>query len=101
MPKKSAKNNELLKSIKNNASPQMYNLVLDLVNENREENAETVLKVDYLIDYANTCIRDKDFEEANEILKKAAARVDMLKGQGVNTEYLEYLIDGIKKKIKR
>jgi hypothetical protein len=101
MPKKSAMNNELLKSIKNKTSPQIYSLVLDLVNEDREDLAEIALKTDYLIDYANTCIRQKDYVEAKEAAEKAAARIDKLKGFGVNTEYLVYLYEGINKKIKR
>lgn len=101
MPKKSAKNNELLKSIKNKTSPQIYSLVLDLINEDREDLAELAIKIDYLIDYANTCIRQKDYAEAEEAAEKAVVRIDKLNGEGLNTEYLEYLYEGIKKKIKR
>jgi hypothetical protein len=100
MPKKSAKNNELLKSIKNKTSPQIYDLVLHLVNDDREDMAETALKIDYLIDYAGTCIRQKDYKEAEDTMKKASVRIDKLRSEGADTEYFEYLLEGIKRKLK-
>lgn len=101
MPKKSAKNSELLKSIKRDTSPQIYNLVLDLVNEDREGFAEIILKVDYLLDYASTCIRQRDYEEANETLEKARARITVLRDEKVNTEHLDYLYEGLRKKMNK
>ena len=48
-----SKNNDLLRDSKQITSPKIYSLLLDLVNDNREDLAEMVLKIDYLIEYAN------------------------------------------------
>jgi predicted translin family RNA/ssDNA-binding protein len=98
MTKKSSRNNDFLFNSKSNASPQIYSLLNDLVNLDKEDLAKVVIKVDYLLKYASTCIKQKDFEEANEGLNKAQSRIDMLKNEEVNTEYLEYLYAGIAKK---
>ena len=95
MPKKNAKNNDLLREVKGNTTPQVYSLLLDLVNEEREDLAELVLKIDYLFDYTNTCIRDKDYDEAKECLEKARVRIDKLKAENVQIDYLEYLYEGL------
>ncbi|MCJ7689927.1 MAG: hypothetical protein MUO60_11485 [Clostridiaceae bacterium] len=100
MAKKSSRNNDLLYNSKANASPQIYSLLLNLVNQDKEDLAQVVIKVDYLLEYASRCIKQKDFEEANEGLNKAKSRIDMLKNEEVNTEYLEYLYAGIAKKAK-
>lgn len=100
MAKKSSRNNDLLFNSKANASPQIYSLLIKLVNENREDLAQVVIKVDYLLEYASSCIKQKDFDEAKEGLTKAKSRIDMLKSQEVNTEYLEYLYAGIAKRAK-
>jgi hypothetical protein len=101
MAKKTSKNNDLLYNSKDNASPQIYSLLIDLVNQDKEDLAQVVIKVDYLLEYASRCIKQKDFEEANEGLIKAKTRIDMLKTEEVNTEYLEYLYTGIAKKAKQ
>jgi predicted translin family RNA/ssDNA-binding protein len=98
MTKKSSINNDFLYNSKANASPQIYSLLNELVNLNKEDLAKVVIKIDYLLKYASTCIKQKDFEEANESLKKAKTRIDMLKNEEANTEYLEYLYAGIAKK---
>lgn len=98
MAKKSSRNNDLLYNFKEKASPQIYSLLLQLVNEDREDLAQVVVKIDYLLEYASSCIKQKDLEEAKEALEKAKSRIDMLKNQEVNTEYLEYLYNGISKK---
>lgn len=100
MAKKSSRNNDLLYNSKSKASPQIYSLLLKLVNEDREDLAQVVLKIDYLLEYTSSCIKQKDFEEAKESLNKTKIRIDMLKTEGVNTEYLEYLYTGISKKAK-
>ena len=98
MAKKSSRNNDLLYNSKEKASPQIYSLLLQLVNEDREDLAQVVIKIDYLLEYASSCIKQKDLEEAKEGLEKAKSRIDMLKNQEVNTEYLEYLYTGIAQK---
>lgn len=99
MTKKSSRNNDLLYNSKSNASPKIYSLLTDLVNQDKEDLAKVVINVDYLLKYASTCIKQKDFEEANEGLSKAKTRIDMLKNKEVNTEFLEYLYAGIAKKV--
>lgn len=101
MGKITSKNNDLLRDAKQKTSPKVYELLLELVNKNREDLAELVLKIDYLIEYSNKSIKAKDFEEAKEAISKAEERLKMLKRQDVDVEYLIYLIDGANKKIKK
>lgn len=98
MAKKNTRNNELLSINKSKTSPKIYSLLLGLVNDEREDLAEIVLKVDYLLEYASRSIKQKDFDEAKEGLEGAKTRIDKLKREGVDTEYLEYLFKGIEKK---
>ena len=49
MAKITSKNNNLLRDSRNKVSPKVYDLLIDLVNEDREDLAEMVLKIDYLI----------------------------------------------------
>jgi Na+/phosphate symporter len=100
MAKISARNNELLKINKDRTSPKIYSLLVELVNDDREELAQIVLRVDYLLQYANTCIKHKDNEEARETLIKAKERIDALKAEGANTEHLEYIYVGISDKVR-
>ncbi|WP_291580178.1 hypothetical protein [Clostridium sp. UBA6640] len=100
MSKKSSNNNELLSNSKANSSPKIYHLLVKLVNDEREDLAELVLKVDYLLEYASRCIKQKDFTEAKEVSDKAKNRINTLKDNYVDTEYLDYLYEGIVKKIK-
>ena len=101
MSKKSTWNSELLNSAKANTSPKIYNILLELVNEDRDDLAEVVLKVDYILEYASSCIKQKDLREARESLDKAKSRITLLENQGANVEYLEYLYEGIAKKCKK
>ena len=100
MSRKTSKNNDLLSSVRKDTSPKIYSLLVDLVNEDREDLADLVLKIDYLLEYSSTCIRQKDFDEARESLSKVENRIKMLEMQKVDTEYIKYLYDGIKKKCK-
>ena len=99
MAKKSSRNNDLLYNSKANSSPQIYSLLINLVNQDKESLAHAVIKIDYLLEYASRCIKQKDFEEANEGLRNAKSRIDMLKNEEIDVEYLEYLYAGIAKKI--
>lgn len=98
MAKKTTRNNKLLLNAKENTSPKVYSLLLSLVNEDKEELAEIVLKIDYLLEYASRCMKQRDFEEAKEGLRGAKTRIDRLKEEAVDTEHLEYLYEGIKEK---
>lgn len=100
MAKKNSRNTDILKETKNTTSPRIYSLLVELVNENREDLAEDVLKVDYLLTYTSNCIKDKDFKEAKSTIKMAKERLDKLKDNNADIEYLEYLYDGINSKIK-
>lgn len=101
MTKKTAANNDILYSAKEKTSPKIYELLLKLVNDNREDLAKSVLRIDYLLQYASNSIKQKDFDEALEGLNGAKMRIDMLKKENVDVEYIEYLYDGINKKLKK
>lgn len=100
MAKKTSKNNDLLYTARENTSPKVYDIILDLVNKDKENIAKDVMKVDYLLEYTSTCIKQKDFRGARESINRVSERIEILKENGANTEYLEYLRDGIKNKIK-
>ena len=100
MGRKTSKNNDLLNSVRKDTSPKIYSLLVDLVNDNREDLAEMVLKIDYLLEYSSACIRQKDFKEAKESLKRVSDRISLLDKENVDTEYIKYLYDGINKKCK-
>lgn len=100
MGRKTSKNNDLLSSVRKDTSPKIYSLLVDLVNNDREDLAELVLKIDYLLEYSSACIRQKDFGEAKEALGKVENRIKMLDMQDIDTEYIKYLYDGIRKKYK-
>ncbi|MGG7059085.1 hypothetical protein ACQPUY_13630 [Clostridium nigeriense] len=100
MSRKTSKNNDLLSSVRKDTSPKIYSLLVDLVNDNREDLADLVIKIDYLLEYSSSCIRQKDFEEARESLSKVENRIKMLEMQKVDTEYIKYLYDGINNKCK-
>ena len=100
MAKKNSRNTDILKDSKSITSPKIYSILVDLVNNDREDLAEDVLKIDYLLDYTNRCIKEKDIKEAKETIKIAEERIDKIRKIGFNIEYLEYIYDGIKSKIK-
>lgn len=100
MAKKNSRNTDILKDTKDTTSPKIYSMLVELVNEDREDLAEDVLKIDYLLTYTSTCIKDKDFKEAKATIKMVKARIDKLIDNNVNVEYVRYLYDGINAKIK-
>ena len=100
MAKKTSRNTDILKETKDTTSPKVYSLLVKLVNDNREDLAEDVLKIDYLLTYTNTCIKDKDFRQAKETMEMIKNRLDKLVDNEVNVEYLLYVYDGIKNKMK-
>lgn len=100
MAKINSKNNDLLHNSKLTTTPKVYTILLHLVNEGREDLAQVVQRVDYLILYAGRCIALKDFKEAKEAMEKAKERIEFLKKEGAEIEYLEYLYEGTNKKLK-
>ncbi len=100
MAKKNSRNNQLLNKVREDTSPKIYGLILKLVNEDREDLAEIVVKIDYLLEYASNCIKHRDYEEAREVLDKAKDRMDKLNNERIDVEHLEYLYEGIDKKCK-
>ena len=100
MSKVTSKSNDFLFSAKSNTSAKIYSILLELVNEDREDLAKEVKKVDYLLEYTSTCIKLKDFKEAKVSIKNVEDRIKRLEKEKVDVEYLKYLYEGIKKKIK-
>ncbi|WP_346879498.1 hypothetical protein [Clostridium sp. UBA3061] len=100
MAKKNSKNNDFLNTHRNSSYPKIYSLLLDLVNDDREDLAKIVLKVDYLLQYTSNAIKQRDYAEAKEAIEKARERIDSLKAENVDVEYLEYLYQGIIKNCK-
>lgn len=100
MGKKNSRNNDFLNRVRNETSPKVYEILLELINKDCEDLAEIVLKIDYLLEYASSCIKHRDYEEAREGLEKARVRIHKLKEKNVNVDYLEYLYEGIDKKCK-
>ena len=101
MAKITSKNNDLLRDSRNKVSPKIYSLLIDLVNEDREDLADMVLKIDYLIEYANSAVKGKDFTEALDTVQRAEERLKMIKRENFDISHLEYLIEGVKKKIRK
>lgn len=101
MARKNARNNELLSSARPNVHSKVYALMLELVNEDREDLAEAVLKIDNLLHLSVSCIRDRSFNEAKQALSNAKNRMDAIRQDGVNTEYFDELYEGLIKGIKK
>lgn len=99
MAKKNSRNTDILKETKNTTTSKVYSLLVKLVNEDREDLAKDVLKIDYLLTYTNTCIKDKDFKQAKDTMEIVKSRIDKLLDNNVNVEYLMYIYDGIKMKL--
>lgn len=102
MGRRNARNSVVLKSAKDRTSPKVYDLLLRLVNSDKEDLAELVLKIDYLFEYASVCIKQKDYKETKEALLKARKRMDKIKvvDSEIDIDCLEYLYEGILKKAK-
>ncbi|MGM9935329.1 hypothetical protein [uncultured Clostridium sp.] len=101
MARKSSRNTDILKDTKNTTSPKIYSMLVELVNADREDLAEDVLKADYLLEYTSKCIKDKDYKEASYTISMAKDRIEKVRDCGFDVEYLMYLYDGIHSKIKK
>lgn len=100
MDKKNSVNNDFLRTYKARTTTKVYDILVKLVKADRQDLAEVVVKIDYLVDYCNSCIKAKDFNEAKEVLSKIKERLDLLKENDETAEYMEFLYEGLKKKIK-
>ena len=100
MKRKSCKNNDLLHKAREVTTPKVYSLVTKLVNEDREDMAEMVLKVDYLLTYVNSAIKSKDIKVAKESLNIIRKRLDRLSENQVDISHLEGLYNNMLKSIK-
>ena len=98
MAKITSKHNDLLRDSRNKVTPKVYTLLMDLVNSDREDLAEMTLKIDYLIEYANSAIKAKDFSEAKDSMQRAEERIKMIKRENFDVSHLEYLIEVLKKR---
>ncbi len=101
MAKRNSRNNDLLKETKNTTTPKVYSLLVSLVNEDKENLAEDVLKIDYLLTYTNNCIKDKDFKEAKYTLQILDRRIENLKKQNVDIDHLSNLYDKLNSQINK
>ena len=77
MAKITSRNNNLLRDCRNKVSPKVYDLLIELVNNDREDLAEMAL----------------------ETVQRAEERLKMIKREKFDVSHLEYLIEGVKKKI--
>lgn len=100
MRTKTAKNNDFLYKNREGATPKVYALLVELVNEDREDLAKIVVKIDYLVEYAINAMRQKDFKEAKEALDGVEPRMEILKKENVDTSYLDYIYEGAIKRCK-
>lgn len=102
MARKNARNSDVLKGAKERTSTKVYDLLLRLVNAEREDLAELALKIDYLFEYTSTCIKQRDKKEAKKTLEKARERMDKIKSEekDIDIKCLEYLYEGLLKKTK-
>lgn len=101
MAKITSKQNDLLRDSRTKVSPKVYTLLMELVNDDKEQLAEVVLKIDYLISYANTAIKAKDFKDALETIQRAEERVKLIKREKYDVSHLENMINDIKNKIRK
>ncbi|WP_426347975.1 hypothetical protein ACPWSR_09385 [Alloiococcus sp. CFN-8] len=99
MARKNTRNSKLLFNSKDITSPKVYAFLVKLVNDDREDLAEKALKIDYLLNYAQSCLKQKDKMEARSALDNALTRMNELTSQGYEPEHLKYIYDGIVKKL--
>ena len=69
MAKKNSRNTDILKDSKDTTSPKIYSILVNLVNNDREDLAEDVLKIDYLLDYTNRCIKAVSYTHLQHYLQ--------------------------------
>ncbi|WP_027632677.1 hypothetical protein [Clostridium hydrogeniformans] len=100
MKRRSCKNNDLLNKAREVTTPKVYSLVTKLVNDEMEDMAEVVLKVDYLLTYVNSAIKSKDIKVAKDSLNIIRKRLDILSENQVDINHLEGLYNDMMKSIK-
>lgn len=100
MAKITSRNNDFLKTHRNTTSPKVYSLLIELINNDREDLANEVIKIDYLVDYFNTCIKKRDRREGKETLERINTRLSKLKKEKIDTSHFENLCESILKNNK-
>lgn len=100
MAKRTSKNTDFLSLAKETTSPKIYPLLVKLVNEDREDLAALITKIDYLLEYTSKAIKARDYREAKASIKAVEDRINILEKENVDVEYIKYLYEGINKKIK-
>lgn len=100
LAKKTSKNNDFLNTYKDNSSPKVYNLLVSLMNEDKETEAKAVTRLDYLITYFNSLAKGKNKKEIKEIYESINERIAMLKKKNVDISFLEDLFNKIIKENK-
>lgn len=101
MARKNSRNNELLSSARPKVHTKVYSLMMELVNEDREDLAEAVYKIDHLLHLSSSFIGDRNYNEAKETLANVKGRMDKLKQEGVDNTYFDELYAGLLKSIKK
>ena len=99
MARKSTRNSKLLFNAKDITSPKVYAFLVKLVNDDREDLAEKTLRIDYLLNYAQSCLKQNDKIEARSALDNALIRMNELDSEGYDPEHLRYIYEGILKKL--
>ncbi|MFR5264243.1 hypothetical protein [Clostridium sp.] len=100
MAKQTSKNNDFLNTYKDNTSPKVYNLLVSLMNENKEKEAKEVTRLDYLITYFNSLAKGRNKKEIKEIGESINERITSLKKKNIDISYLEEVYEKIIKENK-
>ena len=100
MAKQTSKNNDFLNKYKDNTSPKVYNLLVSLMNENKEKEAKEVTRLDYLITYFNSLAKGRNKKEIKEIGESINERITSLKKKNIDISYLEEVYEKIIKENK-
>lgn len=98
MAKQSSRNNDFLFSCKNTiASPKLYDYIVDLVNEGKEEDAKKVAKIDYFLDYLVAAIKARDKYSIIEMSDRIKIRFKELEEVGIKAPMLKESFDKVMK----
>lgn len=100
MVKQTSKNNDFLNTYKDSTSPKVYNLLVSLMNENKEKEAKEVTRLDYLITYFNSLAKERNKKEIKEVGESINERIASLKKKNIDISSLEEIYEKIIKENK-